>query len=248
MSLAMVAKDAALVRSEVRVDGIELTIFDYFGRWSGQSHQVETFLIESAERFSGPPFVPVDQFQIFTGTDEAREDDNRFAAPLILHYADAYTAYSLPLISDRLLRTFVFRAEATPIAGLLPVEREQGFRQGGRNILVDVGVLRSMRVYGNSGVHVNRLVSEEPDGLRAERMVAESGVSMEIPSSHGTNGQFLFVSKGTIIFGDSEYGIESLGWMSPGEGRQHVRAGNEGAECLVMRFPFPPTRSVRLAS
>lgn len=247
MSLVMVAKEETTVRGNtVSEDAVHLAL-DYFGGSSGRDTGSEAFVLDQRQRIVGARFYPVDQFQLVLGISRAKHD--RLAvSPLILHYVDAFTSYGALAGVDPPLWLYTCRAEASPLVSLLPVENEQPNFRGRRNISIDVIEMRSIRAYGNRGVHVSSLIPEEEDGLRAERIVADSGAEIELPGTHGTSGQFVFISKGSIWHGQREFAFESLGWMKAGEIGQNVHAGSAGAEFLIMRFPYPTSQTIRLAS
>ena len=220
---------------------------DYFGGVSGRKTGSEAFVLDQRQGIPGARFYPVDQFQLVLGTYGVKHG-RQVVSPLILHYVDAFTSY-VPLIGESPpLFLYTFRAQEAPLVALLPKDNDQPSFRGRRNIAVDVIEARSIHAYGNRGVHISNLIPEEEDGLRAERIVADSGVEIDLPSTFGTSGQFVFVSRGSIWHGQREYDLESLGWMSADEAGQDIHAGRDGAECLIMRFPYPPNRSVRLAS
>ena len=247
MSLVMVSKEETTVHGDAESEGAADLALDYFGGLSGRETGSEAFVLDQQQGVSGARFYPVDQFQLVLGISRAKYD-RLVVSPLILHYVDAFTSYVPPAEENPPLWLYTCRAEPAPLVSLLPTDNDQPSFRGRRNISVDVFEVRSIRAYGNRGVHVSSLIPEEEDGLRAERIVADSGAEIDLPSTHGTSGQFVFVSKGSILHGQREYAFESLGWMKADEASQNICAGKVGAECLIMRFPYPPSRTIRLAS
>ena len=247
MSLVMVAKGETTVHGNAGPGDSLYLALDYFGGLSGRDLGPEAFVLR--QRLSTPDaqFHPVDQFQLVLGVPHAKQD-RPIVSPFIVQYVDAFTTY-IPLAgADPALSLYTCRAEAVPPVAHSSPENDQPYLAGRRNITVDVFEVRSIRAYGNRGVHISSLISEEEDGLRAERIVADAGAKIDLANTHGTSGQFSFISKGSFWYGQREYAFESLGWMRAGEPGQRVQAGSNGVECLIMRFPYPPSRSIRLAS
>ncbi|HUY06964.1 MAG TPA: hypothetical protein VMU99_06870 [Acidimicrobiales bacterium] len=247
MSLLMVTKEETTVRGVTDTGNAEFRVRDYFGGSSGRDTGSEAFVSEQCESATGARSYPVDQFQIALGISQTKHNQ-RVVFPLTLRYTDAFTAFGPIVGEEQPLWVYTCRAESTPLVSLLPIDSDQLNFRGIRNIFVDVSEVRSIHAYGNHGVHISNLILEEKDGLRAERIVADSRAGIDLPGTHGTSGQFVFVSKGSIWYGSKEYVFESLGWMRSGDATQYVKAGSAGAECIVMRFPYPPGQTIRLAS
>ncbi len=247
MSFVMVAKEEATLHRAVDSSDAEPNALDYFGGSSGREPGPEAFLLDQWQGLPGAHFYPVDQFQLMLGASGPGHDRHD-VAPRLLHYVDAFTSHLLLPGDSPPLWLYTLRAEAAPPVSLFPTDTNDTSLLGGRNIVVDVVEVRSIHIYGIRGVHTSTLIPEEEDGLRAERVVADSGAEIGLPSTFGTSGQFVFVSRGSILHEKREFEFASLGWMSPGESGREISAGRDGAECLVLRFPYPPNRSVRLAS
>lgn len=246
MPLVMVAKEETTVRGDTQPkDGVHQAL-DYFGGSSGRDTGPEAFVLYQHQSISGARFCPVDQFQLVLGISGAK-NDRSVVSPLLLRYIDAFTSYG-PFAEGSPLWLYTCRAEPSPPISYLPADNEQPDFRGRRSISVDMSEMRSIWAYGNPSVHISTLILEEGDGLRAERIVADPGVEIELPDTHGTSGQFIFIGNGSIWHGQREFAFESLGWMKPGEIGQNVHAGDAGAECLIMRFPYPPSQIIRLAS
>lgn len=247
MSLVMVAKDEAVVGFGVRADGSERKTIDFFGRDSGRDNGAEAFVVELRNRTLGAHVHPVDQFQILLGERGSRIQ-RRPVPPLMVHYADAYATYGPLIGADPPLRFYTLRAEPTSVTSFVLDDRDKLLCRGQRSIHVDVNLSRAMGVYGSSGVRLRHIIPEDGDGLSAMRLVAEPHSPIVLPSAYTTSGQFVYVSVGAIRCRGIEYASESLGWMEAGAEPEHVVAGDEGTDCLILRLPYPASRMIRVAS
>ena len=72
--------------------------------------------------------------------------------------------------------------------------------------------------------------------------------TIELPTSAGTSGQYVYVTDGTVSLDNEWYGEESLGWLGPEDGPTTLTAGPSGSRVLVLRFPAPATPLPRAAT
>jgi hypothetical protein len=247
MSLVMVAKDDAAVREGVRSDGSRRIVVDYFGRSSGNDTGSEAFVIELHNRTLGAHFHPVDQFQILFGREGSLYQRHEIP-PLMVHYADAYTTYGPLRGEDQPLRFFTLRAKPTTVTAFMPADRELLVYKGKRSMHVDPTEVDSRSTSDAMDVVTTTLIAEDVDGISAGQITAQPGASIVLPDTYDSNGQYLFVANGSIVFNGRDFGTESLGWIGPAESGQVIHAGDQGCECLLTRFPLPETPLVRLGA
>ncbi len=247
MSLVMVAKEETTRHPVVNSGSSGEVAFDYFGGLSGRETGSEAFGTDERNGIPGALCAPVDQFQLVFGARDANHDRHG-VVPQVLNYIDAFTPSASFNGENHPFWLYTCRARAAPPVSLVSTDSDLPTYRGGRNIVVNVFEVRSIHAYGDPGVHISYLIPEEEDGLRADRIVADSGAGIDLPDTFGTSGQFVFVSGGSIWHQGREYAFASFGWMSADEAGQDIAAGADGTECLIMRFPYPPNRPVRLAS
>ena len=236
MKLMMLSPDERKVRNFVGTDGAPRTSYDYFGKSSGRDFGPQGFLVTVEDRTLPSHFHDVDQYQILLGVPGSFYQRHEIA-PLMIHYADAYSTYGPIVGGNPPLRFFTLRADPTDFTGIMPSARDRLLHRGRRQSHFSISTDSSAT---DSETEV--LLSDDADGLAAVLMRSVTGAAIDLPSPSGSKGQFVYVISGEVEWDERSFGPESLGWQSADDGPRQLRCLAD-SQILVLRFPCPATNA-----
>jgi hypothetical protein len=212
---------------------------DYIGRHSERvtTGGGEAFLVEMTPGEVIPPhFHEIGQFQVFV--DGAGSINKKAVPPLSVHYADEYTAYGPVEASALGLSYFVLHALRDPGAVYL---HKPGFRDRlkpspRRQHFVPGVVLSTAPVLREREVATDVLMGDAGGpGAFLLRIGARGKATGPAPREGG--GQYSIVVNGGVELEGVTYGKWSLGYAGPDADPMEWRAGEDGAEVLILQFP-----------
>jgi rubredoxin len=194
------------------------------------------FLVEGTkERVIRPHYHQTDQFQVVVsgGGTLGRH-------PLALnavHFTRAYTPYGPILFDEQGLGFLTLRARRDPGAQYIPDKTEQ---------LRQVPDRRPWQVTEVPRFEAGSPVSLRPfeqirdeRGLGAYALSLQPGIATSAPAVSGTNGQYIIVTKGSILHEGKPRAALTIIFVEPDENAFRLEAGPEGAEALILNFPRP---------
>lgn len=178
--------------------------------------------------YVAPHFHHVRQFQVIVskGAKLGRKD-----APYIsFQYADPSTPYG-PIVpgEEEPLAFFTLRSEKSDGTFFMPGSKEKMDHKAGRNIARQVPA----EAVDNE---LATLIERHDDGLAAYRVRIKPGEEVEGVTDAGAGGWYYLVMDGSLE-GEEPLPKFSLVWVDPGEPAPALKAGNEGADVLIMQFP-----------
>jgi rubredoxin len=80
-------------------------------------------------------------------------------------------------------------------------------------------------------------VIKDEQGLSSHSMRVAPNARAMAPDPADTNGQYLIVVRGSLLYQGREYKALTVAFVKPEEGRLELAAGAEGLDVLVLHFP-----------
>jgi hypothetical protein len=182
-----------------------------------------------------PHFHDIDQFQVFlTGNAMFGKNEMR---PISIHYADAFTPYGPIVARGETFSFLVLRPAASGGYYGMPAEREKMKGRNGQNISMQIDHTSPL----GDAVERKFLCGPRADGLAAEIIRIPPNAEAAGLKPAGA-GQFCLVCDGRVtVDGETEEKM-SLIYIDKDERAPVFRAGEEGAEILVLQYPRPSAR------
>lgn len=208
------------------------------GYGTGQVRDMEPqgFLVfQPPNAVTRPHFHQTNQFQIFVGgsgtVGRLRAD------PLTIQFAGPNTTYGPIVSEDEGIRYFTLRQSWDPGAQYMPEKRAKLVKGEKRQFVAVRGQGEVPPVTDSDGVQTETLIAPQSDGLSALVFTIPSGAEIALPDAISGGGQYQVVIAGSQIRDDEYLDELSVEFAFPDEGCVPVRAGANGLELLVLRFP-----------
>jgi hypothetical protein len=212
--------------------GAEVKLVEYIGRVEVLERGPQAFTSTTPEGFVFPPHFHVsDQCQVFV--DGSASMPSHDVHPVLLHYADAYTAYGPINVEEGGLTYFNLRARANIGAEFMPEARKKMAIRGGREIVADCRLSLDDPV---EILRVETLIDLHDDGLAAYEIVAAPGARLLDNTAMGS-GRFQLILDGAIEMDGKQFGKNSVGYVAAGERFARRSAGPDGAHLVEIQFP-----------
>lgn len=192
------------------------------------------FLAEGTPgRVIRPHFHDCDQFQIIVsgGGTLGRHG----LAIHAVHFSRAHTAYGPIVAGDQGLGFLTLRARWDQGAQYMPESRERLQSLSDRK----PWQATELPVFGGSApvnVHPFELIRDER-GLAAWSITLAPGASATAPDPSTGQGQYVVVTRGSLVHAGKPHGSITIGWVNRDEPALPLVAGPEGAELIVLNFP-----------
>jgi len=194
------------------------------------------FLVEGTPgRVIKPHFHDYDQYQVIVSGDGLMGKH-----PLTVnavHYSRAHTPYG-PIVFGQGMGFLTLRAHKDPGAQYLdnPETRVKLEQVNNRHPFQVTEAPKFEPVTSGAALHAFSEIRDE-QGLGSYSMsVAPNGRAMA-PDPADTNGQYLIIVRGSLLYQGREYRALSVAFVQPEEGRMELAAGSEGLDVLVLHFP-----------
>jgi hypothetical protein len=213
---------------------------DYFGDSQDATPGPQGFLIEMRPEVPGdelrhtivpPHFHLVRQFQVVVGGDEPTIGKHT-AAPITFHYADPSTPYGPINSGPGGVSFFTLRPRGDVHAHWMPGSQEEMLTRSGRNVVCALDPEPAMTM-----THTDVLWEPHDDGLASYRIVLAPAESSAGPAPAGSGGQYLLVTRGSLVGERGPVPQLSLIWVNADEPAPVLTAGADGCEALVLQFP-----------
>jgi hypothetical protein len=218
-----------------------VTTRDYFGRTLGKEAGPQAYLVDAfpPQTTVGAHFHSVDQYQLFFTDGDAFYQRSPMGR-VMLHYSDGYKTYGPFGTGSKPISFFTLRPDASAFTAYMPGSRDKMTQKGIRNFHLDLDEILARPLATDTEVY--SLVDPPGDGLSSEVVTVGPNKSVTETLPLQASGQYLCVLKGTVEINGLSYGPRSLAWNPAGSGPFVLRAGDQGAWILAMRFP---ARAVR---
>ena len=221
-----------------RAGGIGRRI-DYIGSPGIIDAEPQAFYVDRMypEARIDPHFHDIDQFQIVV--DGACRMGKKPADPVTFQYADAYTPYGPIVGGEEGFAFFTLRPIASGGFFAMPGNRHNMPGRAGRNIAGRFDTTRPRPKAGE--VAREGLMSGQEDGAMALGLRLGPGAEAQGPVSDA-GGQYYLVCEGHVTQGDRVLPRRSLIHVPADETAPVLRAGELGADVLVLQFARPTER------
>ena len=215
--------------------GNRYVISDFIGDHAGSGDGPQGFLVEFPNPGGElrPHWHEVNQYQVVVEGD-CNVGAHR-AAPITVHYADAYTTYGPIIAGDEGFSFFTLRGEHTRGTYYMPQSKHLLPRKRGREIVRHAAdVLDGL---APDSCTVEPLIEPHADGLMTTLISLGPRSTASAPSPNEGGGQYYLVASGSVIVEEQEKGRLSLLFVSPNEKAPQIRAGPDGAVVVCMQLP-----------
>lgn len=203
----------------------------------------QAFLIEMTPgEVIQPHFHEVEQFQVFVQGSGQMGRHHNISKPVVVHYTDQYTGYGPITASPTGFTYFALRPRHDPGAIYL---HKPGYRERLRpskklHFEIEVALSTDAVLSSRTDPELESLLTDEKhithDGLSASIMRLGPDQSAMLPDPSGTGGQYLVLVNGAALIDGITTDIWTVGFTAPTEAPANIKAGQSGAEILVLSF------------
>ncbi len=189
-----------------------------------------------------PHYHAVGQWQVIVGGSGTL--GRNVANPVALHYVDPYTGYGPITAGEEGLTYYTVRAMADPGAQFVSKPEAKAKLMQVRGTKKRYLYLDAEQVSASTGESLRArthtatdpLVPAHDDGVAAWMVRMGPHADMAAPDARDCGGQALLVIGGALCHADAELPPMSCAFVPAGEGPMRLRAGDAGAEILVLQF------------
>ena len=233
-----VESSEARVKETVRKEGVGRRR-DYIGTPGTINDKPQAFLVERpyAGATIKPHFHDIDQFQVVVQGDG--RIGKKEVKPVTFQYADAYTPYGPIVGRDDGISFYTLRNVASGGHFRMPGSKHLMPCRAGRNIAGHFDIGAPPPAAGT--VAIEDLMDSEQDGVHAVGIRLGADAETTGPASDA-GGQYYLVCRGSVHQGDRVLDTDSMIRIEPGEAPPALRAGDDGADVLVLQFGRPSDR------
>ena len=195
-------------------------------------------LIEQPSDFEFMPhFHRQNQFQVFV--DGSGSLGRQTLAPVVVHYAGAFTGYG-PLIAGPQGITY-FTLRPVCESGFIPLAQRQehmiaGPKRHAHSESIPVATLAEMQTWTRT--HEEFVIALSKDGLGARLVNLPSQASFECTHPVGSQGQFIFVLQGSALTAGYSLGVWEQMYVTQDEAMPQIIAGEQGVQFLCLSVPI----------
>jgi rubredoxin len=206
---------------------------------SEEPGEPQAFLAEcGAHRVLRTHYHENDQFQIFvSGNGTAGKHP---IAPFQVHFARAHTPYGPIVANEEGVAFLTLRTRKDGGAQYLPEKREKLEHIRGRK---PWQLTRDVRFPEPSGAFALQPLEGMHDdrGLAAHAISVAPNAEALAPSPAGSNGQYVVVLGGSVVYGGKEHDATTIIYVEPQEASFKLVAGERGLQAVALNFPRAET-------
>jgi hypothetical protein len=229
-------------KDDARVIVNELGVVNrYYVGDRGDGDGPQGWLIDfPAERKVNLHFHRIDQFQVFFASPGSIYQRHELA-PLVVHYADAYSTYGPIIAGPTDMHFMTLRARSSRFVAYLPKERDKLIKKGRRNRHIELQHWLQKPLPPAQEVQTRSLFRPQPDNMAIYTIAAGPGAKYDGPSARDSSGQYYCVVDGSFDDGTQQLDRMSVAWRDRQDDLPTMVAGPDGGRLLVLQFPYPPT-------
>lgn len=233
MARIVSAAAAADSRRQHTLDGVTYWRTDYFNT-AGEAPQA--FIVEkSPGDVSRPHFHRENEFQVFVRG--AGLFGRHAVRAYAVHYSGAYTGYGPIVPGEQGLAYFTLRDRHDSAAFYLPESMPRMRRVPKTFRLSEPVPVDPSQLATLDAVQTVPVLAREADGLASVLLRVPARQQALAPAPQGSGGQFLVVVGGSLQSAGEALGVHSCIAVAADEDAFALRAGDAGAEVLVLQFP-----------
>lgn len=195
------------------------------------------FLVEGTPgRVIRPHFHDMDQFQVVVHGGGVL--GKHALASHAVHFARGHTPYGPIVFGENGLGFLTLRAHRDPGAQYmhLPEIKDKLSKMDGRKPWQVTELAEFEPPVGEAGVNEFSRIRDE-QGLASYAMSVKPNATAAAPDPSDTNGQYLIITKGGLMYEGREHKALTIVFVTPHETPFQLAAGPEGLEALVLHFP-----------
>lgn len=195
------------------------------------------FLVEgTAGRVIKPHYHEHDQYQVVVRGDGVLGKHTLEANAV--HFSRRHTPYGPIVFGEEPLAFLTLRAQKDPGAQYLDIPECKAKLAAVQNRR-PWQVTEAPRFAELDADHMLHTFSDIRDeqGLGGFSMSLAPGARATAPDPSKSNGQYVIVTKGSLVHGGREYAALSVGFVKPEEEPLALVAGSQGLDVLVLNFP-----------
>ena len=210
---------------------------EYIGFSKDQPNLAQAWLLEcTPQRLLRAHYHGTDQFQVII--DGEGTMGKHQLTPNLVHFSRAHTPYGPIIWSDKGLGLLTIRPRKDTLGGpqFMPDSREKLAKIPDRKPMQ----LSTWVTYPevNPADGLTRLDSFKDDrGLAVFTAKLKPGASVLCPPPGNTDGQFILVMGGSLIYQNKSYNAFSIAYVTPDEQAFRLEAGSRGMDVAVLNFP-----------
>lgn len=196
----------------------------------------QAFLVEGTPgRVIKPHFHDYDQYQVIVSGDGLMGKHQLTVNAV--HYSRAHTPYG-PILFGEGMGFLTLRAVKDGGAQYLddPEKRTKLDAINNRHPFQVTEAPKFEAVKAGASLHTFNVIKDE-QGLSSHSMSVAPNAKAMAPDPADTNGQYLIVVRGSLLYQGREYKALTVAFVKPEEGRLELTAGAEGLDVLVLNFP-----------
>lgn len=224
-------------RHEVLANGTGYHKGEYMLTPPGDGPSPQAFLVEQdPDTTIITHYHQQNQFQVVVGGDGTL--GRHAVAPLLVHYAGAFTGYG-PIVSGAHgLQYLTFRANNDPGAQFLPEARERLVRGPKAHFSSEpISTLDSAARRTLPQVQCEDILPLANDGLAVRLYRLPPGAAEKALAPSTGHGQYLVVVAGSMVVDQRALQAPENVFLSSEEAAFTMQAGPEGLEVLLLQFP-----------
>lgn len=212
---------------------------DYIVSPDGERPSPQAYLVEQDAGFLlRPHFHQRHQFQVFIAGEGALGAHR--LSPGTVHYASPESGYGPIVAGPSGLSYFTLRAVTDCTASPLPEERHRmrrGLKKQQYTLVAPEDGWSSRSASSPPAVEVRDIIAPDCQGLGAWFARLPVLASAQLGNANDGAGRFHIVLGGSMIVGDRIYEKDGVIFASSDETHFALRAGEHGADLLVLQFP-----------
>ena len=195
-------------------------------------------LIEQPPNFEFMPhFHRQNQFQVFV--DGSGTLGRQTLAPVVVHYAGAFTGYGPLVAGPQGITYFTLRPVCESGFITLAQRQEQmivGPKRHAHSESIKVASVTDMQAWTRT--HEEYVIALGEDGLGARLVNLPSHANIECTHPVGSQGQFIFVLQGSALTSDYSLGVWEQLYVTQDEVIPQIIAGEQGVQFLCLSVPI----------
>ena len=194
-------------------------------------------LIEQPAGFEFMPhFHRQNQFQVFVGGSGSI--GRQALTPVVVHYAGAYTGYGPLVAGPEGIQYFTLRPVCESGFIALAQRQEQMIAGPKRHAQSEaIAVAEHEQMQSWTQIREDFVIALGEDGMGARRVQLPPRQAWSCGHPAGSQGQFLFMLEGSVSAAGHTLGLWEQLYATSDEPMPAVRAGDSGAQVLVLSVP-----------
>ena len=210
---------------------------EYIGFSKDQPNLAQAWLLEcTPRRHLRPHYHGTDQFQVII--DGEGTMGKHKLTPHLVHFSKAHTPYGPIIWGEKGLGLLTIRPRKDALGApqFMPDSREKLATIPGRKPWQLSASVTYPDVDKNHGLTPVKSMQDD-SGLGVFTGKLKAGTSLMCPHPRNTDGQFVLVMGGSLVYQSSSYPAFSIAYVTPDENAFQLEAGDQGLDVVVLNFP-----------